>query len=154
MNRPTNTAIDARVLTLCSSFLYFDISFAIWVIFGALGNFIAADFRLEPWQKGSLVAVPILAGSLFRIPFGWAESRFGGRRVALTGLGLTALPLLWGWIEASYLWELPAIGILLGVAGASFAVALPMASRWFPPENQGLVLGLAGAGNSGTLLGT
>jgi NNP family nitrate/nitrite transporter-like MFS transporter len=154
MNRPTNTAIDARFLTLLSSFLYFDISFAVWVIFGALGNFVAADFRLEPWQKGFLVAVPILAGSLFRIPLGWAETRFGGRRVALTGLGLTALPLLWGWIEASHLWELPAIGILLGVAGASFAVALPMASRWFPPENQGLVLGLAGAGNSGTLLAT
>lgn len=154
MDRPTNTAIDVRCLTLFSSFLYFDISFAVWVLFGALANFIAAEFRLEPWQKGDLVAVPILAGSLFRILLGWAETRFGGKKTALTGLGLTALPLLWSWIGASHFWELPAIGILLGVAGASFAVALPMASRWFPPENQGLVLGLAGAGNSGTLLAT
>ncbi|MDD4931887.1 MAG: MFS transporter [Methylacidiphilaceae bacterium] len=141
-------------MTLFASFLYFDLSFAVWVLFGALGNFVAADFRLSPWQKGFLVAVPVLSGSLFRIALGWAETRFGGKRAALTGLCLTALPLLWGWKGASHLWELPAIGILLGVAGASFAVALPMASRWFPPEKQGLVLGLAGAGNSGTLFAT
>lgn len=50
--------------------------------------------------------------------------------------------------------ELYAIGILLGVAGASFAVALPMASRWYPPHLQGLAMGIAGAGNSGTLFAT
>ncbi|MGD9897441.1 MAG: nitrate/nitrite transporter [Candidatus Methylacidiphilaceae bacterium] len=143
-----------RGSTLFAAFLYFDLSFAIWMLFGALGNFVAAEFQLDSWLKGLLVAVPILAGSSFRVLLGWAETRFGGKRTALTAIALTALPLLWGWRAARQFWELPLIGLLLGVAGASFAVALPMASRWFPPERQGLVLGLAGAGNSGTLLAT
>ncbi|VVM08122.1 MFS transporter, NNP family, nitrate/nitrite transporter [Methylacidimicrobium cyclopophantes] len=153
-NRPPLAALPARFSTLFAAFLYFDSSFTVWVLLGALGNFLAADFGLVPWQKGLLVAVPLLTGSLFRMLLGWAETRFGGRRVALTALGLTALTLLWAWRELSRAWELLAIGLLLGIPGASFAVALPMSSRWFPARNQGLVLGLAGAGNSGTLLAT
>jgi NNP family nitrate/nitrite transporter-like MFS transporter len=72
----------------------------------------------------------------------------------LIGLGLTLLPLSIGWQFASTLPRLYALGLLLGVAGASFAVALPLAGRWFPPQYQGLAMGIAGAGNSGTLMST
>ncbi|GAA3318587.1 hypothetical protein GCM10020331_021990 [Ectobacillus funiculus] len=67
---------------------------------------------------------------------------------------VTMVPLLWGWLAGNSLNELLAIGILLGVAGASFSAALPMASRWYPPHLQGLAMGIAGAGNSGTLFAT
>src|SRR5207247_7669160 len=64
------------------------------------------------------------------------------------------LPLLLGWRFARHLHDFYAVGILLGIAGASFAVALPLAGSWYPPERQGLAMGIAGAGNSGTLLAT
>jgi NNP family nitrate/nitrite transporter-like MFS transporter len=83
---------------------------------------------------------------------GPAADRFGGRRVGLAGLGLTLVPLALGWLLADRLATVYVIALLLGVAGASFAVALPLASRWYPPERQGLALGIAGAGNSGTVL--
>lgn len=67
---------------------------------------------------------------------------------------VTMIPLLWGWLLGTSIAELYLIGILLGVAGASFSASLPMASRWYPPELQGLAMGIAGAGNSGTLLAT
>ncbi|ACD83146.1 MFS transporter [Candidatus Methylacidiphilum infernorum] len=142
------------VLTLCCAFLYFDISFAVWVILGAIGTFIAGELKLTPVQKGIMVALPILSGSLLRILFGLAESVFGGKKTALIGMGITAACLLWGGLSAHSLKEIYGIGLLLGISGASFAVALPMASRWFSSQNQGLVLGLTGSGNSGTLLCT
>jgi len=138
--------------TLVSAFLYFDVSFMVWVLIGALGVFLAQEFQLSATHQGFLVAVPILAGSLFRIPMGIATDRFGPKWTGAVGLSLTVLPLLWGWQGARRLEELFAVGILLGVAGASFAVALPLASRWYPPRHQGLAMGIAGAGNSGTVL--
>jgi NNP family nitrate/nitrite transporter-like MFS transporter len=138
--------------TLLSAFIYFDVSFMVWVLIGALGLFLAQEFGLSATQKGFLVAVPILAGSLLRIPMGLASDRFGPKRVGAIGLCLTTLPLLWGWLGARTLTELLGVGLLLGIAGASFAAALPLASRWYPPRQQGLVMGIAGAGNSGTVL--
>ena len=138
--------------TLLSAFLYFDVSFMIWVLIGALGVFIAQDFGLSPTLKGLIVAMPILAGSLLRLPMGLAVDRFGPRRMGALGLVLTFLPLLVGWKSAGSLGGLVAVGLLLGIAGASFAVALPLASRWYPPRLQGLVMGIAGAGNSGTVV--
>lgn len=76
------------------------------------------------------------------------------KKTAVIGMLVTMIPLLWGTFGGRSLTELYAIGILLGVAGASFAVALPMASRWYPPHLQGLAMGIAGAGNSGTLFAT
>ncbi|KKI89596.1 major facilitator transporter [Bacillus sp. SA1-12] len=140
--------------TLFSSFLYFDVSFMIWVILGALGAFITQDFGLSPSQKGLVVAVPILAGSFFRIVMGILTDRMGPKKTAILGMIITTIPLLWGLLAGNTMPELFMIGILLGVAGASFAVALPMASRWYPPHLQGLAMGIAGAGNSGTLLAT
>src|SRR5438132_11139667 len=133
------------------SFLYFDTSFMVWTLMGALGVFITQAFHLTPAQKGMLVAIPLLGGSILRIVLGVATDHFGPRRTGIAGLCLTLLPLLWGWLHSNSATDLVGIGLLLGVAGASFAVALPLASRWYPPQHQGLALGIAGAGNSGTV---
>ena len=138
--------------TLFSVFLYFDVSFMVWVMIGALGVYIAEDFSLSATQKGFMVAVPVLAGSLLRIPLGIASDYFGPKKTGSVGILLTLLPLLAGWLGGSSLEQLFLVGCMLGVAGASFAVALPMVSRWYPPEYQGLAMGIAGAGNSGTVL--
>jgi len=140
--------------TLFSAFLYFDVSFMIWVLLGALGNYVAGDLGLQPAQKGLMTAIPLLGGSILRLVFGHLTDRIGPRKAGCIGLSLTLLPLLGGWLWADSIGEVYLVGILLGVAGASFAVALPMASRWYPPEHQGLALGIAGAGNSGTILAT
>lgn len=140
--------------TLFGSFLYFDVSFMIWVLLGALGAFIAQDFALSTIEKGMIVAIPILSGSFFRIVLGLLTDRMGPKKTAMMGMILTTIPLIWGFFGGTTLSELVLIGILLGVAGASFAVALPMASRWYPPHLQGVAMGIAGAGNSGTLIST
>jgi NNP family nitrate/nitrite transporter-like MFS transporter len=138
--------------TLFSAFFYFDISFMIWVMLGPLGNYIAEEFSLSASQKGLMTAMPVLTGSLLRLVLGPLADRIGGRKTALIGLSLTFVPLLMGMFASQSYEMILVIGLFLGIAGASFAVALPMASRWYPPEQQGLVLGLAGAGNSGTVL--
>ncbi|MEC1694662.1 nitrate/nitrite transporter [Schinkia azotoformans] len=140
--------------TLISSFLYFDISFMIWVIVGATSTFIVQDFGLSPVEKGLMVGIPVLGGSLLRIPMGLLADRFGGKRMGIIGMLLTMIPLFWGWLYGNSLTEVQAFGFLLGIAGASFAVALPLASRWYPPKHQGLAMGITGAGNSGTALAT
>ena len=140
--------------SLLASFLYFDISFMIWVLLGALGVYITQDFGLSPAEKGLIVAIPILAGSFFRLILGVLTDRIGPRKTAIGGMIVTMIPLFWGWLFGNTMTELYFIAILLGVAGASFSVALPMASRWYPPHLQGLAMGIAGAGNSGTVLAT
>jgi NNP family nitrate/nitrite transporter-like MFS transporter len=137
--------------TLLASFLYFDVSFMVWGLLGVLVNYIASDLPLTPFQKGLLVATPILGGALLRLPMGILADRWGGKRTGITGLVLTIVPLMLGWLWADSYAELLFAGFLLGMAGASFAVALPLASRWYPLEHQGLALGIAGAGNSGTV---
>jgi NNP family nitrate/nitrite transporter-like MFS transporter len=138
--------------TLVACFLHFDLSFMLWVLVGALGVFISGSLGLGPAQKALVVAVPILSGSIFRIPFGFLADRFGAKRVGVALLAFLFLPLAVGWRWADGLPAVLAMGAMLGVAGASFAVALPLASRWYPPERQGLAMGVAAAGNSGTVL--
>jgi NNP family nitrate/nitrite transporter-like MFS transporter len=150
----TSFAKSGHLPTLISAFLYFDISFMVWVLFGPMTPFIAEQLHLSATQKGLLAAVPLLGGSFFRPILGLLADRLGGRRVGIVGLSLTLVPLILGWHFASQLWQLYIVGFLLGIAGASFAVALPLAGRWFPPEHQGLAMGIAGAGNSGTLIAT
>ena len=140
--------------TLFSAFLYFDISFMVWVVLGPLGPFIGEAYKLSATQKGFLTALPLLGGSFFRPILGWSTERFGGRRTGLIGLGITLVPLLLAWKVADSFPAFLALGLLLGIAGASFAAALPLASAWYPPEQQGLAMGIAGAGNSGSLLAT
>ncbi len=140
--------------TLFCAFLYFDISFMVWVLIGALGNSIAAEFHLTPGQKGLVVAVPLLGGAALRLVLGLMTDHWGARRTGIIGLTLTLVPLLLGWLWVDSLSQMLLIGLMLGVAGASFAAALPLASRWYPREHQGLAMGIAGAGNSGTAIAT
>ncbi len=140
--------------TLLAAFVYFDISFLVCVLLGGLSNHIAVELELTHTQRGLLVATPLLGGALLRIVLGLLTDRVGARRTALIGLSSTLLPLLIGWPWAGSFSQLLCAGLLLGMAGASFAFALPMAGRWYPPQYQGLALGIAGAGNSGTALAT
>ncbi|MDP9402378.1 MAG: MFS transporter [Actinomycetota bacterium] len=138
--------------SLVAALLHFDVSFMCWVLLGALGAYVASDLALTPAQKGLMVAVPPLGGAAFRLLLGSLVDRVGVRRTGLVTMGLTFVPLAWGWLAGGTYAQVLGIGLLLGVAGASFAVALPLASRWYPPEHQGLALGIAGAGNSGTIV--
>jgi NNP family nitrate/nitrite transporter-like MFS transporter len=139
--------------TLFSSFLYFDLSFMVWVILGPLGVAISKDLHLDPAQKGLMVATPTLSGALLRVVAGLAVDRFGPKRTGLIFQLVVLSGLLAAWSIGLHAYgRVLAFGVLLGAAGASFAIALPLASRWYPPEQQGLALGIAGAGNSGTAL--
>ena len=140
--------------TLVAAFLYFDVSFMVWVLLGPLAPFLSQQFHLTAYQKGLLTAIPLLGGALFRPVLGVLGERFGERKTGLLGLTLTLVPLIIGWRFAHTPTHFYVLGLLLGIAGASFAVALPIAGRWYPPEYQGLVMGIAGAGNSGTLVAT
>ncbi len=142
--------------SLLCAFLYFDISFMAWVLLGALANSIAPDpaFNLNDAKRGFMLAVPLLGGSLLRLVLGVLTDHIGARRTGMMGLTLTLLPLLLGWLWADSFPKILLVGLLLGVAGASFAAALPLASRWYPPQHQGIAMGIAGAGNSGTALAT
>jgi NNP family nitrate/nitrite transporter-like MFS transporter len=138
--------------TLLCAFLYFDISFMIWTLPGGLANSIGPGFRLNSFEWGLMLAIPILSGSLLRLVLGPLADHIGARRTGIVGLCLTTIPLLLGWLWANSFAGILIVGLLLGVAGASFAAALPLASRWYPPQFQGLAMGIAGAGNSGTAL--
>jgi NNP family nitrate/nitrite transporter-like MFS transporter len=140
--------------SLLSAFLYFDISFMVWVLLGALANSIVPEFKLNDAERGLMLALPLLGGSILRLLLGLMTDHLGARRTGIIGLGLTLLPLVLGWLWADSFPKMLLVGLLLGVAGASFAAALPLASRWYPPEYQGIAMGIAGAGNSGTALAT
>src|SRR5882672_5565073 len=138
---------------LLACFLYFDTGFTTWVMFGPLAPFISKQISLTPIQAGFLVAVPVLAASIVRVTFGNLFQSVDGKRLALMGIGLSAIPafVLLLPIVPTYTLLL-VLGVFLGVGGASFAIALPMAGSSYPPRVQGLVLGLAAAGNIGAVV--
>ena len=148
----TQSSRSGHTPTLIASLLHFDMSFMLWVLPASLSVFIAEDLHLSASLKGLLVAVPILTGSLLRIPVGLLADRLGGRLVGAALLAFLFLPLLAGWLLPPTVATMFLVAAATGVAGASFAVALPLASRWYPPERQGLVMGVAAAGNSGTVV--
>ncbi len=139
--------------TLFAAFLYFDVSFMTWVLLGPLGVAIARDLHINPGQKGLMVATPVLAGAVLRVVLGLLVDRYRARRVGIGAQIVVIAGLLLAWSLGIHSYEgTLLLGMMLGLAGASFAVALPLASTWYPPEHQGTALGLAGAGNSGTVL--
>lgn len=140
--------------SLFSAFFYFDISFMVWVLIGPLAVIIMQDYPMDPVQKANLVALPTLGGSVLRLVFGFLTDYIGPKRTGQLGLVLTTVPLVWGWQFVDSLDHLYVVALLLGIAGASFAAALPLASQWYPKQHQGLAMGIAGAGNSGTIFAT
>lgn len=139
--------------TLLAAFLYFDLSFMVWVVLGPLGVQIANDLNLNAAQKGLMVATPVLAGALLRIVMGVLVDHIKPKLAGAIGQVIVIVALTVAWYIGIHTYaQVLTLGIFLGVAGASFAVALPLASRWYPPEHQGTALGIAGAGNSGTVL--
>ncbi len=139
--------------TLFSAFLYFDLSFMVWVILGPLGVAISKDLHLNPAQKGFMVAVPLLAGAFLRLVNGVLVDHIGPKKTGIISQVVVLAGLVLAWVLGIHSYsQVLLLAVVLGVAGASFAVALPLASRWYPPQYQGLALGIAGAGNSGTAL--
>jgi len=139
--------------TLLTAFLYFDFSFMVWTVLGPLGVQIGESLRLTAEQKGLMVAVPILSGAILRILLGLLVDRIGAKNAGIIAQIIVIIGLASAWF-----FGLPSfaatvlMGLILGFAGASFAVALPQAGRWYPPNMQGVVMGLAGAGNIGVVL--
>jgi NNP family nitrate/nitrite transporter-like MFS transporter len=138
--------------TLLASFLYFDFSFAIWVLNGAMGPFITQQFHLTPAQTGLMIATPTMAGALMRFPLGVISQYIGRKMAAIVEMSAIIIALLYGYFFVKTFHDVIAMGVLLGLAGASFGVALSLGSGWFPKEYKGLAMGIAGAGNSGTAL--
>ena len=101
--------------SLLSAFLYFDVSFMVWVMCGALSLYITKDFNLTDVQKATMVAIPTLGGSIFRIPMGLLADRIGLRKAGIIGMVLTILPLVWAWKVGTSLNQVYTFGILLGI---------------------------------------
>ncbi len=139
--------------TLATSFLYFDVSFMVWTLLGALGAMIAPDLNLTADQKFLMVSTPILAGAFLRIALSMLVDRIGTKTTGLIAQLVVMASLAIAWQFGIHtLNQVLLLGVALGVAGASFAVALPQSGRWYPPHMQGVVLGLAGAGNIGVVI--
>ncbi|MEY2926760.1 MAG: hypothetical protein RL367_1237 [Pseudomonadota bacterium] len=139
--------------TLIAAFLYFDLAFMVWVLLGPLAPIISKEMGLTPAQKGLMVAVPTLAGAVLRLVNGLLVDRIGPKTTGAIGQVIVILGLFTAWKFGVDSYQgILATGVILGFAGASFAVALPLASRWYPPEHQGKAMGIAGMGNSGTVL--
>ena len=136
--------------TLLAAFLYFDIGFMAWVAMGPLIVYITKSMQFTVDEKFGLVAIPVLAGAILRIPMGMLADSIGSKRTGILAQIVVILGTAYVWqmgLDSKLAIEI--FGIVLGVGGASFAVALPQASRWYPPHYQGIVMGIAGAGNMG-----
>lgn len=139
--------------TLFAAFFYFDLSFMAWVMLGPLAVQISSSLGLTPAQKGLMVATPVLAGAILRVVMGVLVDHLKPKKAGIIGQALVIAALLTAWLLGLHTFsQVLIIAVFLGIAGAAFAVALPLASRWYPPEHQGKALGIAGAGNSGTVL--
>ncbi|MDF2643787.1 MAG: transporter, partial [Pseudomonas sp.] len=139
--------------TLFAAFLYFDLSFMVWYLLGPLAVQIAADLQLTTQQRGLMVATPILAGAVLRFLMGLLADQLSPKTAGIIGQIIVIAALFGAWQFGIHTYgQALVLGLFLGMAGASFAVALPLASQWYPPQHQGKAMGIAGAENSGTVL--
>jgi len=145
--------------TLLAAFLYFDFSFMVWTMLGPLSTEIAESlaiggFTMPAAQKATLLSIPILSGALLRILLGFGVDKFGPKKTALMAQSVVISVLFYAYFRGANITynELLLVALGLGFAGASFAVALPQAGQWYPPKLQGVVLGIAGAGNVGVVI--
>ena len=129
----------------------FTVMFAVWVIFAIIGIAIRKELSLGETEFAMLVALPILTGSLLRLPIGMATDWYGGRPIFTALLATTAIPLLLLCFATQY-WQYLVLGLFIGMAGTSFAVGIAYTSAWFPQRLQGTALGIFGAGNTGASL--
>ncbi len=143
---------DGHWPTLLIAFFYFAVTLMVWVLIGVLGAYIAKDFALGAKEKGLMVAIPLLGGSLVRIPIGLLVDRIGAKKTGLLVLVIAFIPVIGIWLLVHNFIALLVFGFLLGVSGGSFAVALPLVSRWYRAEYQGVALGLVGAGTCGAAM--
>ena len=155
MSAPAPAGIPARgnpsALALATA--AFMVCFYAWSLLGPLGPDLQDHLGLSEFELAVMVSVPVLLGSLMRIPLGALTDRYGGRLVFTLLLAYVPLPLV-----ALALWHdsfgaVLGFGFLLGFAGASFAVGVPFVARWFPSDRQGFALGIYGIGMGGTVLG-
>ncbi|MGB6020616.1 MAG: MFS transporter [Sulfurimonadaceae bacterium] len=145
--------------TLLAAFLYFDFSFMVWTMLGPLSTEIAESlaatgFMMSAGEKATLLSLPILSGALLRIVLGFGVDKFGAKKTALVSQAIVITALFFTYLQADNITynQLLIVALGLGFAGASFAVALPQAGQWYPPKLQGVVLGIAGAGNIGVVI--
>lgn len=138
--------------TLAAAFIYFTFSCLIWVLNGAMAPFINDTFSLTPSQTGLMLSIPILAGAVMRFPLGVLAQYIGRKRATLVEMTCIAFAMLFGYTMVEGYGDLLAMGVLLGIAGASFGVAMSLGSGSFPPQHKGLAMGLVGAGNVGTAI--
>lgn len=127
-------------------------TFSIWSGLSPLAPTFQTALHLSHTEVSILIAIPILSGSILRIPLGFLTDRYGGKKIFCALFLFILIPTFaFGTYVSTYV-ELLFWGFLLGIAGTSFAVGIPYLSRWFPPEQHGLALGLFGMGNGGTAL--
>ncbi len=145
--------------TLFMAFLYFDMSFMVWTMLGPLSTEIAEALAahgeiITAGQKATLLSLPILSGAILRIVLGFGVDKLGAKTTALIAQSVVIASLLLAYMQGENITysQLLIVALGLGFAGASFAVALPQAGQWYPPKLQGVVLGIAGAGNIGVVL--
>ncbi len=146
--------------TLLAAFLYFDFSFMVWTMLGPLSTEItealklSQGFVMSPSQKATLLSLPILSGAILRILLGFLVDKIGAKKTAIMSQAIVVFGLFYAWFKGESITyeELLMVAFILGFAGASFAVALPQAGQWYPPKLQGVVLGIAGAGNIGVVI--
>lgn len=126
--------------------------FYVWALYGPLSPALQHDLGLSELQVGWLVAIPVVLGSVMRVPMGVLTDLYGARRTFPALMGFTALPLLAIAAWHSSFAALVAFGFVLGFAGSSFAIGVPYVSRWYGRERQGFALGVYGMGMGGTVL--
>jgi NNP family nitrate/nitrite transporter-like MFS transporter len=134
---------------LIVSTLAFTVCFMVWMMFGVIGVPIKKMLDLNATQFGLLMAMPVLTGSLVRVPLGIWTDRYGGR-IVMTVLMAITVPAIWLMSHATAYWHFLVIGLFVGLAGGSFSVGTPYVARWFPKKQQGMAMGVYGAGNSGS----
>lgn len=133
------------------STLAFTVCFMVWMMFAVIGIPIKKTLNLNETQFGMLVAMPVLTGSLIRLPLGMLTDRYGGRIVFAVLMASTVVPI-WLIAYGTEFWHYLVTGLFVGVAGGSFTVGIAYCARWFPKHQQGLAMGIFGAGNSGAAL--
>jgi MFS transporter, NNP family, nitrate/nitrite transporter len=138
--------------SLVGAWVHLTVSFMVWLLIAAMSIPLVTALQLTDAEIAWLVSLPLLGGAVLRMVAGWSADRLGARHTAVVILVVELLVLLWGWLGVSGYGAALVFSLGLGVAGASFAVALPLASRAYPSSAQGLILGIAASGNVGTVL--